>query len=171
MHCVKTSCLLMSNWVFRQVTALWCKIEASTTSACWRVAVPCTRTWIASLLCSSWRVSLQPMDCPLHAFTHVHWTMSKHCTNRIEGIHKYIYPHRYANARGLRGAQVQDAGTQQGLNTGTLFSRSLRIPPIWSYQSARLCPRATYPTTTSTLVPREQLPPDIPRFVRGPSPC
>ena len=45
--------------------------------------------------------------------------------------------------------QVEDAGTQQGINTGTLFSRSLRVPPIWSFFTSTICPRASYPTATN----------------------
>lgn len=47
--------------------------------------------------------------------------------------------------------QVQDAGTQQGLNTGTLFSRSLRVPPIWNFFTATTCPRATDVSAASTI--------------------
>ena len=46
---------------------------------------------------------------------------------------------------------VQDAGTQQGLNTGTLFSRSLRVPAIWNFYPASTCPRATYASPASTI--------------------
>ena len=42
------------------------------------------------------------------------------------------------------GPQVQDAGTKQGLNSGKIFSRSLRVPTIWVFQPASTCPRATY---------------------------
>ena len=51
----------------------------------------------------------------------------------------------------LRDSQVQDAGTQQGLNAGTLFTRSLRVPAIWNFYSATVCPRAMYATPASTL--------------------
>lgn len=49
----------------------------------------------------------------------------------------------------MREIQVQDAGTQQGLNVGTLFSRSLRLPPIWIFKVAATCPRATYAAVTT----------------------
>ena len=51
----------------------------------------------------------------------------------------------------FRDLQVQDAGTQQGLNAGTLFTRSLRVPAIWNFFSATTCPRASYATAASTI--------------------
>lgn len=51
----------------------------------------------------------------------------------------------------LHDSQVQDAGTQQGLNAGTLFTRSMRVPPIWNYFPGTTCPRATYSATASTI--------------------
>ena len=35
-------------------------------------------------------------------------------------------------------------GTRQGLNDGTIFVRTLRIPPIWKFFPAATCPRANY---------------------------
>ena len=52
----------------------------------------------------------------------------------------------------LHDLQVQDAGTQQGLNTGTLFTRSLRVPAIWNFYAATTCPRASYATAAASVV-------------------
>ena len=46
---------------------------------------------------------------------------------------------------------MQDAGTQQQLNAGTLFTRSLRVPAIWNFFTATACPRATYATPAATI--------------------
>ena len=53
--------------------------------------------------------------------------------------------------RSVCDLQVQDAGTQQGLNPGTIFTRSLRVPAIWNFFSATACPRATHATPASTI--------------------
>ena len=57
-----------------------------------------------------------------------------------------------AELRVLCDLQVQDGGTQQGLNAGTLFTRSLRLPPIWNFYTATVCRHATYAAPSETLV-------------------
>ena len=53
----------------------------------------------------------------------------------------------------VHDSQVTDAGTQQNLNVGTIFTRSLRVPAIWNFFSATACPRATYATAAASVVP------------------
>lgn len=52
----------------------------------------------------------------------------------------------------MSDVQVQDAGTRQGMNAGTLFTRSLRVPPMWYFYPASVCPRASYASAASMVV-------------------
>ena len=44
-----------------------------------------------------------------------------------------------------------DGGTFQGLNGGTSFTRAIKIPPLWSFNTKSVCPRAQYDYSASSV--------------------
>ena len=44
-----------------------------------------------------------------------------------------------------------DGGTFQGLNNGTPFTRAIRIPPLWNFNTKSACPRAQYDYSASSV--------------------
>ena len=60
--------------------------------------------------------------------------------NATEGLMRLCHP-----------AQVLDGGTFQNHNSGTPFTRAIRVPPLWKFNVKSECPRAQYDYSASSV--------------------